>query len=160
MENTKELFLLQQTYATLFSVANKLQVKSDKALELLTNRQLMTMIAIIHLPKGEASLNRIARKMGTTKQNTKQLVDALKKKGFVKVVLSETDKRAYSIEINEERQNDFVECFLRGNQFLEEIFKGFTKAELEVMWNMLKRLHCFDGEVQDGFEEAVDFGMT
>jgi DNA-binding MarR family transcriptional regulator len=157
MEYTREMFLWQQTFATLFSVSNKLQVKSDMILEFLTMRQLMTMIAIIHLPKGEASLNRIARKMGTTKQNIKQLVNAIEKKGFIKIIPSETDKRAYSIEINEERKGDFVECYMHGMGFLEEIFKGFTESELEIFWEMLKRLYCFDGEAQDGFEESPDF---
>jgi len=157
MEYTREMFLWQQTYATLFSVSNKLQIKGDKILASLTMRQLMTMIAIIHLPKGEASLNGIAKKMGTSKQNTKQLVDALEKKGFVKVIPSEKDKRAYNIVVNEEKQNDFVECYMRGMNFLVEIFKGFTEPELEAFWDMLKRLYCFDGETQDGFENPADF---
>ncbi len=157
MEYTREMFLWQQTYATLFSVSNKLQVKGDKALESLTSRQLMALIAIIHLPKGEASLNRIAKKMGTTKQNAKQLVDAMEKKGFVKIIPSETDKRAYNIEISEERKNDFIECYMRGMNFFMEIFKGFSESELESFWSMLKKLYCFDGETQDGFEEAANF---
>ncbi|MEH6853772.1 MarR family transcriptional regulator, partial [Priestia megaterium] len=32
MDIYKELFLMQQTYATLFSLANKIQVKGDKSL--------------------------------------------------------------------------------------------------------------------------------
>jgi hypothetical protein len=40
MDNYKELYeeidLMQQTYATLFSLANKIQVKGDKYLETLT----------------------------------------------------------------------------------------------------------------------------
>ncbi|TCL54649.1 DNA-binding MarR family transcriptional regulator [Kineothrix alysoides] len=160
MEYTREMFLWQQTYATLFSVSNKLQVKGDKALESLTSRQLMALIAIIHLPKGEASLNSIAKKMGTTKQNVKQLVDAMEKKGFVKIIPSETDKRAYNIEISEERKNDFIECYMRGMNFFAEIFKGFTESELESFWGMLKKLYCFDGETQDGFEETANFDMN
>src|SRR6478736_6047773 len=74
MDIYKELFLMQQTYATLFSLANKIQVKGDKSLELLTSRQHMAMVAIAHLPEDETTLNNIARKLGTTKQSVKQLI--------------------------------------------------------------------------------------
>ncbi|MDP4093106.1 MAG: MarR family transcriptional regulator, partial [Bacillota bacterium] len=74
MDIHRELFLMQQTYATLFSLANKIQVKGDKYLEGLTSRQYMTMIAIAHLPENETTLNNIARKLGTTKQSVKQLI--------------------------------------------------------------------------------------
>jgi DNA-binding MarR family transcriptional regulator len=152
MQFTREMFLWQQTYATLFSVSNKLQVCGDKFLGLLTSRQLMTLITIVHLPKGEVSLNRIANKMGTTKQNVKQLVSTMEKKGCISVVRSEADKRAYSVEITEKGQVLFTECFTMGMAFFKELFHDFTIAELEIFWGMLKKLYRFDGEEQDGFE--------
>ena len=154
MEYTQKMFLWQQTYATLFSVSNKLQVTSDKFLGLLTSRQLMTMIAIAHLPKEEASLNRIARKMGTTKQNVKQLVSAMEAKGYVSVVPSKTDKRAYSVEMTEKGRAVFTECYNRGMLFFKEAFNGFSVNELEALWELLKKLYRFDGEEQDGFDET------
>ena len=153
LEFTREMFLWQQTYGTLFSVSNKLQVCGDKVMDSLTSRQLMTLIAIAHLPKGEASLNRIAKKMGTTKQNVKQLVSAMEKKGYISVVPSEADKRAYSVEITENGQLVFMECFNLGMSFFKDLFHDFTVDELEVFWGMLKKLYRFDGEEQDGFED-------
>jgi DNA-binding MarR family transcriptional regulator len=137
----------------LFSVSNKLQARGDKVLERLTTRQLMVLIAIGHLPKGEASLNRIGQKMGTTKQNMKQLVKALEKKGYVYIVSSKNDMRAYSVEISEEGRAVGSECFTRGMNFFKELFSGFSETELETFWGMLKKLYCFDGEAQDGFEQ-------
>ncbi len=153
MEYTREMFLWQQTFATLFAVSNKLQIMSDKYIEKLTSRQLMAMIAIVHLPKGQASLNGIAKKLGTTKQNTKQLISAMEKKGYVIISLSERDKRAYNVEITESGSVVFIECFNRGMEFFLEIFKSFSSNELEVFWGYLKKLYSFDGEEQDGFEE-------
>lgn len=153
MEFTHEMFLWQQTYATLFSLSNKLQAYGDKYIESLTSRQLMTMIAIAHLPKGEVSLNGIARKLGTTKQNVKQLVIALEKKDYITVKSSERDRRANNIEITEYGQTVFSECFTRGMSFFADLFKEFTEDELENFWGYLKKLYRFDGEEQDGFEE-------
>ena len=157
MEYTREMFLWQQTYATLFSVSNKIQVCGDKELRLMTSRQIMVLTAAIHLPKGGASLNRIAKKMGTTKQNVRQLVSAMEKKGYVSIVPSTTDKRAYSIEMTEVGQKVFVDSYMCGMAWFAKLFHEFSEDELEIFWSMLKKLYCFDGEEQDGFEEPGNF---
>jgi hypothetical protein len=58
--------LSQQIYATLFSLTNKIQGKGDNYLDHLTSRQFMAMMAAIHLSEEEATLNNIARKLGST----------------------------------------------------------------------------------------------
>jgi hypothetical protein len=50
MNNYKALYLIQQIYATLFSLTNKLQIKGDEFCEQITSRQFMALVAIIHLP--------------------------------------------------------------------------------------------------------------
>lgn len=99
MDIYRELFLMQQAYGTLFSLANKIQVKGDRFLELLTSRQYMAMVAIAHLPEDETTLNNIARKLGTTKQSVKQLITIMANKGYVNVVPSRKDKRAINVKI-------------------------------------------------------------
>lgn len=53
----------------------------------------MAMVAIIHLPENETTLNNIAKKLGTTKQSVKQLITNLENKGYVLTVPSQYDKR-------------------------------------------------------------------
>jgi DNA-binding MarR family transcriptional regulator len=152
MDIYKELFLMQQTYATLFSLANKIQVKGDKSLELLTSRQHMAMVAIAHLPEDETTLNNIARKLGTTKQSVKQ-------KGYVDVVPSSKDKRAVNVKITKAGKVALLVVSEKGIFFLEELFKKFSTEELEIMWKLLKKLYSFDGEEHDGFEEEGNIKM-
>ncbi|EIT86685.1 MarR family transcriptional regulator [Fictibacillus macauensis ZFHKF-1] len=153
MDLYKELFLMQQTYGTLFSLANKIQIKGDKYLELLTSRQYMAMVAIAHLPEEETTLNNIARKLGTTKQSAKQLVTIIENKGYIKVVPSSKDKRAMNVKITELGEKVLLVVAEKGIYFLEDLFKAFSTEELETMWELLKKLYRFDGEKQDGFEE-------
>jgi DNA-binding MarR family transcriptional regulator len=155
MENSKKLFLWQQTFTTLLSVSNKLQVYGDKYISKLTVRQLMAAIAIAHLPKGEASLNGIAKKLGTTKQNIKQLINAMEKKGYVVITPSAKNKRAYNVEITKSGQLAFMESYKHGIGLLKELFKDFSVDELEALWGALKKLYSFDGEEQDGLEESA-----
>jgi DNA-binding MarR family transcriptional regulator len=156
METPRDIFLMQQTYATLFSLANKLQVKGDQFLKNFTARQFMTMIAIVHLPDGEASLNNIARKLGTTKQNVKQVVDLIEKKGYVVTMPSSRDKRAVNVVITQAGFQAATETSEQGQEYFHILFHDFTQVELETFWNLLKKLYRYDGEEQDGFEEEVE----
>ena len=153
MDIYKELFLMQQTYATLFSLANKVQVKGDQSLELLTSRQHMAMVAIAHLPEDETTLNNISRKLGTTKQSVKQLITIMEKKGYIDVVPSSKDKRAVNVKITTAGKEALLVVSEKGIFFLEELFNQFSTEELEIMWKLLKKLYSFDGEEHDGFEE-------
>ncbi len=158
MENPKEIvFLMQQVYATLFSLANKIQVQGDKYLEKLTSRQLMSMMAILHLPEDGSTLNNIARKLGTTKQNAKQLVTNLEKKDYVVTLPSPRDKRAVNVKITEAGKHITIECGEKGLIFFLDLFKDFTKDEMELLWGFLKKMYRFDGIEQDGFEEEAGF---
>lgn len=160
MEHPREkLFLMQQVYSTLFSLSNKLQIRGDEYLKGLTSRQLMTMMAIIHLPEDGTTFNNIARKLGTSKQNVKQMVTIIEKKGCVVIVQSETDKRSYNVKITESGKQILFECSERGVVFFEDVFKDFSEEELELLWSFLKRMYRFDDEEQDGFEEEINLEM-
>jgi DNA-binding MarR family transcriptional regulator len=160
MENPKVIFLMEQNYATLFSLANKLQVKGDQYLKDLTSRQLMTLLAIGHLPEEEASLNNIARMLSISKQSAKQLVSLLEKKGFVIIVPSQQDKRAVNVTITQSGYHAVIENGQLGLQFFNNLFHEFSLEEMETLWNLLKKLYRFDGEEQDGFEEEIDFNPS
>lgn len=156
MQNQNDIFLQQQIYATLFSVANKIQIVGDKLLAKLTSRQLMAMIAVAHLPEGNATLNNIARKLGTTKQSIKQVIEIIERKGYVATSPSELDKRAVNVQITENGKKVMIECGERGIKYFETMFREFTTEELNTFWVFLKKLYRFDGEEQDGFEEEAE----
>lgn len=152
MDNNDRLFLISQTYATLFSVTNKLQAVGDESMEELTSRQVMALIAIVHIPEGEVTLNAIASKLGATKQSTAQIINNLKGKGYLKSEKSKTDARSVNIVITDSGKKVFEQANIQGWQFLQEAFHAFSLEELEQLWGLLKKLYQFDGEEQDGFE--------
>jgi DNA-binding MarR family transcriptional regulator len=148
---------MQQTYSTLFSIANKIQVVGDRYLKRLTSRQLMAMIAIVHLPEGETSLNNIARMLGTTKQSVKQIISILEKKGYVVSVPNSQDKRAVNIKITNSGDQVLFESNELGLEYLAYLFHDFSVEEIEALWSLLKKLYRFDGVEQAGFEEEIDY---
>ena len=151
----KELFFMQQVYAVLFSLANKLQIEGDKYFGEITSRQFMTMLAILHLPQAESTHKNIAGKLGTSKQNVTQLITSLEKKGYVKTVPCPHDKRAVNSLITDLGMQVMAECNQIGLRFFADVFHEFNIEELETLWRLLKKLMRFDGDEDNGFEEDV-----
>lgn len=152
----RELFFMQQAYATLMAVANKLEAQDDKYFKSLTSRQYMAILAVFHLPPEETTVKNIAKKLGTTKQNANQLIAAIEKKGYITTSTSEKDKRAINIKVTDSGVQAMLECAEIGVIFLADIFKDFDEKEIEILWCLLKKLYSFDGEEQDGFEEDAN----
>jgi len=155
MNLAKDLFFTHQTLAVLFSVTNKLQMQGDKYLQDLTIRQMLAIPAIIHAPDGKATINYIAKQLGTTKQNAKQIVDALVKKNYVSVAPSESDRRAVNVTVTQGSETAFRLCSERTDEFLADIFHDFTTEDLETLWTLLNKLYRFDGVEQDSPHEYL-----
>ena len=152
MDDKQRLFLISQTYATLFSVTNKIQTAGDEAIDKLTSRQMMAFIAIAHLPEGKASLNAIASKLGATKQSTAQIINNLKQKGYLQAEKNAEDGRSVNLVITATGRSVFQQSSEQGWRFLQELFNDFSDEELTTLWRLLKKVYTFDGKAQDGFE--------
>jgi len=151
----RDLFFMQQAYATLFSVLNKIQIRGDEYFGNLTSRQFMTIVAILHLPEDETTINNIARKLGTSKQNVNTLINSIERKGYLLTQPSKRDRRAINVKITESGQRAMAECGEKAMYFMADIFNDFSTEELETLWKLLKKLYSYDGEDQDGFEETA-----
>lgn len=151
----QDLFFAQQALVTLFSVTNKLQMQGDKYLQDLTIRQMLAIPSIIHAEDGKATINHIARNLGTTKQSAKQIVDVMGKKNYVAVAPSEQDKRAVNVTVTTEGAKAFRACSERTDEFLADIFHDFTTEDLRMLWTLLEKLYRFDGTEQEGGAEHM-----
>lgn len=148
-------YYLQQIFSTIFYLSNKIQTEGDKLDSRITVRQWMTLLTIIHLPEGKANYNQIANMMGYSKQNAKNLVTALERKGFVTIGKSDTDHRAVHIRVTENCRSFLCNYYERGNAYLNDIFKDFDENELQVLWKLLKKFATYDGSDWLGYEEKV-----
>ena len=140
-------------------MTNKLQVQGGKYLKDLSIRQMMVMATLIHLPNEEATINNIARLMGTTKQSAKQIIDIMEKKQYLKAVPSQRDKRAVNVTITPQGEQINKICAKRINEFTADIFQEYTRKDLETLWILLRKLYHFDGIEQGSFIENMSHYM-
>lgn len=155
-----DLCLMQQVYATLFVTANKIQERGDKCFKNITSKQFMLILAVLHLKEDETTLNNIASKLGSSKQNINTLVKGMVKKGYLEVVPSLKDKRAVNVRVTDTIKDEIMSYSDVLINFLQDIFNKFTSDEVEVLWKLLKKLYEYDGIEQDGFEEKVEVNIN
>lgn len=147
-----ELHLMQQVYAALFCVANKMQAFSDEKLGSISSRQQMALTAIVHLPPEDTTLKNIAAMLGTSKQNTNKLLSSLQKKGCIEKRINPRDKRSINVQLTEAGEQLLHKSAEISIYTLAEIFTELNKEHLETLWSLLKQISRFDGMPYLGFE--------
>lgn len=152
-----KIFFTQQMFSTLNATYNKLVIEAENTWEDLTVKQFLTLLGICHIEEGGANYNRIAYKLGTTKQNAKQLVSTLERKGYVTVTQSMDDKRAVNVQVTDNAKKTIELSMSQSKDFLEQIGRNLTEAEMELLWKLLMKLYAFDGEEFQGFEKNIVF---
>jgi len=152
MKEKKELFLMRQIYVTIMSLSRKLDMQYNKNTNNLTARQYQIILAIRLSPQRESTMVSIAKKLGTTKQNTAQLLFILERKGYVSKSMSEDNKREIKIQVTDSGLNAMLEYAQTDAAVMTEIFDELTEDEMEALRHLLKKLHCYDGDGNSDFE--------
>jgi len=155
-----ELYLMQQVYATLFCVANKMQAFSDEKLGNISSRQQMALTAIVHLSPEDTTLKNIAAMLGTSKQNTNRLLGSLQKKGCIETSISTKDKRSINVRLTETGEQLLHEGAEISIYAMAEIFRELSKEDLETLWSLLKKTSRFDGIPYLGFDADMTGNRT
>jgi DNA-binding MarR family transcriptional regulator len=161
MDNSNDIYLAHQVIGNLFAVTNKIQAFGDKQLIDLTKRQMDIIGALHHLPEDAASVNNIARFIGTTKQSVKQVVDILVKKKYLSTSSSAHDRRAVNVSLTALGKQVALVCSERNDVFIAKVFQEFTNNDLETLLELLSKLYRFDGVEQQKFEDKLkQFGSA
>ena len=160
MNLAKDLFFAQQALVALFSATNALQMQGDKHLQDITLRQMLAIPILVHAPDGGATINHLARGLGTTKQNAKQIVNAMERKGYLSVTPSEQDKRAVNVTVTPKGQCAFSICSERTDEFLANVFDDFTTKDLEMLCVLLQKLYCYDDATQENLGKHTGYNAS
>jgi DNA-binding MarR family transcriptional regulator len=148
-ELLEKLASMQQIYGLIFSLSNRLQNIGDEKLEQseLTTKQFMTIVALLHLNPGETTIQNIAKKLGSSKQNTAIIIKNLEKKGFVQTKKSATDKRALNVELTDIGKEETAVVSEIFSYFLLDVFKDFDMGTLHQMKELISKLYYENTDV-------------
>ena len=110
---------------------NRFQAMADKSMKEISWKQFFAIICI-NLCREKPTIKELADIMGSSHQNIKQILLKLEKKGFVKILIDEKDKRKQRIELTEYcmefcQKNDEL-----SSEIMKKMFKGIPEEQLQI----------------------------
>ena len=102
---------------------NRYQAQADSFFEEISWKQFFAIICI-NLCKESPTLKELTEIMGSSHQNVKQILNKLERKGYVKTVPDEEDKRKQRIILTEKTQAFCEEQDRESQRIVGKIFEG------------------------------------
>ena len=124
-------------------LGQKMNVLADKQLKEdgLTFSQVLVLIAIERGFDSPPSISEITSLLSTSRQNIKQLINQLVKKGFVKMFKDPTDKRVLRVETTIFNQKYWEKRDPEHLLFIDQIFKILSLEEIYDLNKLIDRLY-------------------
>lgn len=98
-------------------------------------------MACMNLFQGEApTMNDLSKTMGCSRQNVKQIVASLEKKGFIELKASESDKRKQQIYLTKKAFEMSDKYSAKEAEYIEGMFKGVTMEEVDSAYRILSKI--------------------
>lgn len=134
--------LQRYIFGEIFLIANKLQTIGDEFLGEVTTKQWFFIVVVSEFFKDKApSISEIANKMGTSRQNVKQIALKLEKKEFITINKDEKDSRILRVSITNKCINYWENRYEKDSEFIKYIFRGMEEKELFQMFNSLDKFY-------------------
>jgi DNA-binding MarR family transcriptional regulator len=135
----KELEKKAYIFATIFALANKLQVLGDQFDQNITTKQWLFVVGVSAF-KEPPMISELANFIGYSRQNAKRIANDLQKGGFVKIKSDASDARALRIELTAKCREHFAERDQREIEFIEKLFTDFDSEKTDHLYDGIIRL--------------------
>ena len=120
-------------------LANKLQIWGDSILEDITLKQWFLLMLISKMAQ-KPTIKQIADFSGTSRQNTKKMLEQLAKKNYVRISKSKTDDRALNVVLTKKTYSYFADNEKKTNDSLRTLFTKIHDDELVITEKTLEKI--------------------
>lgn len=137
-------------FGMMFVLGNKLQVIGDSFYEEITSKQWFLLLMLEVFGENPPTLNELSDAMGSSHQNTKQIVLKLQTKKYVELYTDEKDKR--KMRIRRTPKFDELAQKYEGNQqlFMKQLFCGIDKKKIAITLETLIQFEKNLEEIKHG----------
>lgn len=132
-----------QLLARLFEVSNRIQTKGDAQFQECSTKQWYLLCYVAGFQPKSPTLNELATNMGTSHQNTRQMVKRLEERGFLRTMADETDRRKLRICLTEKTELLWQKYQSISDSFVKRLFLDCTVEELERARVALEKMNQF-----------------
>ena len=143
MNSIDALNMLGPRYALFgffLAFANRLQTAGDGFYEEITCKQFFLMACLNLFPKEPPTANDLAKIMGCTRQNVKEILVSLEKKDLVSLVPHKTDKRKRMVVLTDKALKLAEKYKAKETEFIDRLYNGLTEEEIKNVYLILSKL--------------------
>ena len=129
-------------FASILMIANKMDTLLERSLSKynITAKQWFMIIVAANAFKESPSIKELARVMGSSHQNVKQLALKLEAKGMVLLEKDKKDQRATKVILTKECFDLFILLEKEGSIFMSKFYEGITPCQLKNNRTLLNRI--------------------
>lgn len=127
-------------FGLFFAFQNRLQTAGDAFYEEITTKQFFLMACMSLFEKEPPTANDLAKVMGCSRQNVKEILTSLEKKGLVSLLPCENDKRKRIVVPTQKAMLIGDKYREKEVEFLEKLYDGVTDEEVLSTYKFLLKL--------------------
>lgn len=133
--------LKSELFIKFLLIGHRLQYLGDRELKKdgLTTKQALAIIAIEKMFTSPPSISDVTDVLSTSRQNVKQIINQLVKKGFLSINQDERDKRILRIQNTEKNQQYWDERADDHVKFIQSVLDGLTDQEIKVLDQLINK---------------------
>lgn len=133
---------MAESFGYLFLLSRRFEYITDQVLKKdgLTTKQLLVLIAISRGFDEPPSVSQVASVLSTSHQNVKQIAAQLEKRGFVRLVRDENDRRRWLLTVTQRNQKYWESRDKEHSAAMLSLFKSLTPTEVEQFHRLLRKL--------------------
>jgi DNA-binding MarR family transcriptional regulator len=132
----------QYLFGALFLIANKVDTLLGREFKKfdITTKQWFLSIVIDNLFDNPPTIKEVAKEMGSSHQNVKQVALKLQEKDLLILDKDEKDARVTRLKLTEYSYSLLTKLRKEGNAFIESLFKGIEKDELTAARKVIQKI--------------------
>lgn len=127
-------------FGLLFAFMNRLQAAGDSFYEEITVKQFFLLACMNLFPDEAPTANQMAETMGCSRQNVKEILNALTKKGIVVLRQDEKDKRKQRIFLTEKQKQLAAKYQQKEMEFMQLLYKGVSDEEIRSVYTIISKM--------------------
>lgn len=127
-------------FGLFFAFHNRLQAVGDSFYEEITCKQFF-LLACMNLYQDQApTANELAKTMGCTRQNVKEILNSLEKKQLIRFEVDEGDKRKRRVYLTENALRMSDKYYEKETSFMEYLYNGISDEEIDQAYSTISKI--------------------
>ena len=127
-------------FGLFFAFHNRLQAVGDSFYEEITCKQFFLLACMNLYPEEAPTANELAKTMGCSRQNVKEILNSLEKKQFVRLENDENDKRKKRVYLTEQARLVGAKYQQKEIEFLKYLYEGVSDGEVDSAYSIISKI--------------------